>query len=142
MAQETFPVNGITNNNQVVYAFVNAKVFIDFETILEHATILVQDGKIKDVGTNIPIPKGAMEYNLEGKFIYPSFIDLNTSYGIPSVKNSKASYNNKPQLEKKTPNAFGWNQAIKPEVAAAEIFKANAKEAKKLGLCDSITATY
>ena len=69
MAQETFPVNGITNKNQVVYAFVNAKVFIDFETVLEHGTVLVQDGKIIDVGTNISIPKGALEYNLEGNKI-------------------------------------------------------------------------
>lgn len=132
MAQETFPVNGITNENQLVYAFNNATVFVNYETVLEHATVLIQSGKIKDVGANISVPKGAVNYDLKGKFIYPSFIDLNTSYGIPSVKNSKTSYNNKPQLEKKTPNAFGWNQAIKPELAAAEIFKANAKEAKKL----------
>lgn len=131
VAQETFPVNGITNKNHVVYAFVNAKVFIDFETILEQATVLVQDGKIKDVGTNIPIPKGAMEYNLEGKFLYPSFIDLNTSYGINNSANIKRGGRaHQPQIEKKTPNAFGWNQAIKPEVNAAAVFKADGKEAK------------
>ena len=131
MAQETFPVNGITNKNQVVYAFVNAKVFIDFETVLEHGTVLVQDGKIIDVGTNISIPKGALEYNLEGKFLYPSFIDLNTSYGINnSAKFKGGGRAHQPQIEKKTPNAFGWNQAIKPEVDAAAVFKADDKEAK------------
>ena len=131
LAQETFPVNGITNENHLIYAFENAKIFVNYETILEQATILVQEGEIKDVGVNIPVPKGSVVYDLEGKFIYPSFIDLNTSYGISPINKTK-SINRRPQIEKKTPNAFGWNQAIKPEIAASEIFKANLKAAKTL----------
>ena len=77
-SQETFPVNGMHSKEHLVYAFINAKVYIDYKTIADNATVLVQDGKILSVGPGAVIPKGAVVYDLNGKYIYPSMIDLSS----------------------------------------------------------------
>lgn len=128
-AQETFPVNGIHNKQHLIYAFTNAKVYVDYKTIIDNSTLLIQDGKVISVGGS-SIPKGGVVYDLKGKYIYPSIIDLSSSYGMPKVTKSKGG--REPQLEKKIPSGFGWNQAIKPETVAAEQFKVNKDTAKKL----------
>ncbi|PCH92715.1 MAG: amidohydrolase, partial [Bacteroidetes bacterium] len=78
----------------------------------------------------IDIPKEAIIKELNGKFIYPSFIDLYSTYGLPEVVDPKRS--RKPQIESKTKGAYNWNQAIKSEKVAAELFKLNEKVAKEL----------
>ncbi|MBL4754814.1 MAG: amidohydrolase family protein [Flavobacteriales bacterium] len=128
--QETFPVNGMHSKDHLVYAFTNAKVYVDYKTIVDQATILVQDGKVLAVGANTAVPKGAIVYDLKGKYIYPSVIDLSSKYGMPKAVKTKSKPG--PQMEKKEASGFGWNQAIRPEVSAAEDFKVNAEEAKKL----------
>ena len=46
-------------------------------------TLLIQDDKILQmVDSIIDIPKGAVITDLKGDFIYPSFIDLYSNYGI------------------------------------------------------------
>ncbi len=129
--QETFPVNGMHGKDHLVYAFTNAKAYIDYKTIVDKATVLVQDGKILSVGSGANVPKGAVVYDLDGKYIYPSIIDLSSRYGMPKPEKKKRERPG-PQLEKKVASGFGWNQAIKPEVNASEQFKVNAAEAKKL----------
>src|SRR5690242_3406803 len=37
-------------------------------------TILIQDGKILQIGPNVTIPRGAETTNLAGKFIVPGFV--------------------------------------------------------------------
>lgn len=129
-AQETFPVNGIHNKQHHVYAFTNAKVYVDYKTIVDNATLIIQDGKVLSVGSST-IPRGAIVYDLKGKFVYPSLIDLSSKYGMPKPEKQKNGVHG-PQMKKKTPNGFGWNEAIKPEVNAAEFFRVSQEEAKKL----------
>jgi hypothetical protein len=49
-------------------------------------------------------------HDMQGKFIYPSFIDLYTDYGMPETQRPKR--NEFPQLESNVKGAYGWNQAI------------------------------
>ncbi|MDF1673445.1 MAG: amidohydrolase family protein [Vicingaceae bacterium] len=130
-AQETFDVNGTHNKNHNYYAFTNATVFVDYQTKIENATLLIKDGKVEAVGTKINIPKNVVRYNLDGKFIYPSFIDLYSDYGMPEVKKSKTPHYG-PQFENKNKQAINWNQAIKPEVEAGKLFTVNDKKADEL----------
>ena len=129
--QETFPVNGVQGKDHLVYAFTNARVYVDYKTVVDKATVLVQDGRILSVVSGAPTPKGAVVYDLDGKYIYPSIIDLSSSYGMPKAEKKKRERSG-PQLEKKVASGFGWNQAIKPEANASEKFRVNAEEAKKL----------
>ncbi len=130
VAQPTFPVNGTPENNQNYYAFTNATIFVDYETRLEQATLIVQNGKVLEVGTDINPPKGSVVYDLEGKFIYPSFIDLYSSYGMPKVKETE--WKPQPQMNSNKKGAYHWNQSIKSEVRAAEMFKVDRKTAKAM----------
>ncbi|MGZ4159069.1 MAG: amidohydrolase family protein, partial [Bacteroidia bacterium] len=85
-AQETFPVNGTSNKNHTIYAFVNAKIIVNPDETIENGTMIVQDGLISMIGTKIHVPQGAVIYDLKGKSIYPSLIDAYTSYGMPEAK--------------------------------------------------------
>jgi imidazolonepropionase-like amidohydrolase len=132
-AQETFPVNGVYNKNNTLYAFTHVTLYTDYQTRITDATLLVRHGVVEKAGTGIAIPKGAVIYDLTGKFIYPSFIESYSSYGIPDAKAPPAQ---NPQMESNTKGAFCWNQAVKPETDAGKLFTADAgaaSEMRKMG---------
>ncbi|HEY0029500.1 MAG TPA: amidohydrolase, partial [Bacteroidia bacterium] len=128
-AQETFPVNGTSNKNHTIYAFINAKIVVDADETIDNGTMIVQDGMIKLVGTKINIPQGSVIYDLKGKSIYPGLIDAYTSYGIPESK--RISGGGFPQIESNIKGAYGWNQAVKPETDAIKIFLKDPKAAEE-----------
>ena len=131
VAQQTFYTNGITDERNTVYAFTNATIYTDYQTKLLNATLLIKEGKILEVGTNITIPKGAVTQDLEGKVIYPSFIDLYSEYGMPNVEKPKGRSWFQLQLTPQTPYAFGNNEAIKAHQKASELFNPKDKAAEK-----------
>lgn len=129
LAQKTYPVEGIHDDKHFYYAFTNANIIIDYETSIEKATLLIRDGKIEDIGENISIPSGSIVFDLTGKYIYPSLIDIYTNYGVPQAK--KAAYSEGPQISSNTKGAYSWNQAIKSEVNASDIFNADPKKSEE-----------
>ncbi|MFI5217849.1 MAG: amidohydrolase family protein [Bacteroidia bacterium] len=131
LAQKTFPVNGVQDERHLIYAFRNAKIFIDYKTSIDSATLLIRDGKILDVGKNVKIPGGAVVYDLKGKNIYPSFIDLISDYGI-NIEKKSTDKPRGPQFLSNTKGAYGWNQAIRPETEAIKLFNADEKKAEEL----------
>ncbi len=141
IAQETFPVNGVSDKNHIVYAFTNAKIIVDPETVIEKGTLLIKNGLISSVGEKVNIPQGAVVYDLKGKSIYPALIDAYTSYGIADPK--VLPKGPLPQIESNTKGAYGWNQAIKAEMEASKLFIANgtsADEMRKMGFATVLTA--
>ena len=103
-AQETFPVNGVVNKNHNCYAFTNAKIIIDYQTAIDNATLLIKDGIIVQAANNVVIPKGSIVYDLKGKTIYPSFIDIYSNYGMPEIKKGQRGFG--PQMESKMQGAY------------------------------------
>ena len=133
--QSTFPTNGAPFNTHSIYAFTNANIYVDFETVIKNGTLLIQDGKILNVGEKIEVPKNAVVYDLKGKFIYPSFIDLYSDYGIAETKVPHRSSGG-PQMESIVKGAYGWNQAIKSDYETYKFFvinKEKSEELKKIG---------
>ena len=130
-AQETFPVNGVHDERDRLFAFTNATIHVDYETVIEKGTLIIKDGKVEKAAAGLAVPKNAVVINLEGKHIYPSFIDIYSDYGIAELKAEKED-NPRPQMESKKKGAFGWNQAVKPETRGHELFKANGEKAKEL----------
>lgn len=140
VAQVTFPVNGAPNKNHNAYAFINATIYIDYQTVVQNATLLIRDGKVEAVGTNIGLPADAVVTDLKGKYIYPGLVECYSSYGLPEAKRNRD--NAGPQLETATKGAFAWNQALKPEVDAAKLFTYNkdkAAELRKLGFASALS---
>src|SRR5215212_8934286 len=118
--QVTFPVNGIADPLQKSYAFINATIVKDANTTLQNATLIIRDRKIVAVGNNIAVPQDVVTIDCKGKYIYPSFIDIYSEYGIPAQQRTTGGFNfNAPaQLTSNIKGAYGWNQAIRPHVNA------------------------
>ncbi|MFQ5335566.1 MAG: amidohydrolase family protein, partial [Flavobacteriales bacterium] len=132
--QTTYPLNGVHNKLHNYYAFTNAHLFVDFKTFIPEATLLVKDGKVVASGSTVSIPKGSAVFDLNGKYIYPSFIDLCSDYGMPPIPKKKPA-NRKhtpPQYERNIEGAYSWNQAIHPETRAATLFSVDKKTADTL----------
>ena len=130
MAQETFPVNGVADQRSDYFAFTNATIVKDPQTTLQNATLVIKQGKIIAVGANIAVPKDAVVVDCKGKYIYPSFIDLFSDYGIEAPKGGSGSDNF--QNISNTKGAYSWNQALKPETDASKLFNVNNDKAKDL----------
>ncbi len=131
-AQSTFPVNGIQDDRNTLYAFTNVTVYKDYQTKISNATLLVKDGKVVSVSTSNSIPKEAVQIDLTGRTIYPSFIELSSNYGI-ALKEKKEDYSGeRPVSLSRKKGAYHWNQAIRPEIDASEYFEADKKSAKDL----------
>jgi imidazolonepropionase-like amidohydrolase len=130
-AQSTFPTNGAPYVPHTVYAFVNANIYSDYETLIKNGVLLTQDGKIINVGEKLDVPKNAIVYDLKGKFIYPSFIDIYSEYGLQSNKPERKQ-NFGPQMESSLKGAFGWNQAIKSNNESYKLFTHNTEKAEEL----------
>ena len=130
-AQEYVPKNdGIKSENNNYTAFTNAKIFVTPTQIIEKGTLIIKDGKVINAGKNINIPKNTFTVNLEGKSIYPSFIDVYSSFGVDAPK-SASSNSQKPQYDSNR-KGYYWNEHIMPETNAITKFKYDTKKAKEL----------
>src|SRR5579871_3600004 len=132
--QPTFPVNGVADPRTGTYAFTHATIVKDGQTTLNNATLIIKEGKIIAVGTNADVPKDAVVVDCSGKYIYPSFIDIYSDYGIATPERQRGGFDFRApaQFNTNTKGAYGWNQAIKPEVDAYKLFTADDAKAKPL----------
>ncbi|GAB4248200.1 MAG: amidohydrolase family protein [Vicingaceae bacterium] len=129
-SQVTFDVNGARNDHDNYYVFKNADIHVDYQKEFKNGILIIKNGKIEAVGdSTLKIPANAVIYNLEGKHIYPSFIDVYTAYGMPKIEKKEKGFG--PQFESNTKGAFGWNEAIKSYFKAGEHFKVDDKTAEK-----------
>ncbi len=130
-AQTTFPVNGIAEPKAECYAFTNATIIKDGQTTLNNAVLVIRKGKIVSAGSNATVPADAVIIDCKGKYIYPSFIDMYSDYGIQSPQRTGSfDFRAPAQIASNTKGAYGWNQAIKTETDAFKIFTADGAKAR------------
>jgi imidazolonepropionase-like amidohydrolase len=133
-AQTTFPYNGVRPKEVDVYAIVGATVYTTPDSKIDNATILVKNGAIEAVGDDLRIPPNAQVIDAKGKTIYASFIDLDSEYGMSKSQQTEGGPRMRggSQMESSRKGAFGWNDAIKAEVSAANLFVPDEEAAKDL----------
>ncbi|NND72734.1 MAG: amidohydrolase family protein [Rhodothermales bacterium] len=130
-AQETRPVNDVHDIRTGAYAFVNATVHTDFETVRQDASILIRDGRIVAVNASTAsVPDGYVTVDMKGRHIYPALIDIDSNYGIPEPKREPAQRFQPEQIQTNTEGPFNANEAIKSEYDAFAQFEVNDKAAK------------
>lgn len=127
-AQQTFPTNGPANDVLQYFAIVNVHIQSTPETLIKNAKIIVKDGVIEAIGANLNIPKEAKIIDGKGQYLYPSFIDLFSSYGLSAAKPTEGSE----QYANNTKGAYAWNDAVKSYQEAASEFKVDTKANKNL----------
>ncbi|HXO76869.1 MAG TPA: amidohydrolase family protein, partial [Puia sp.] len=135
-AQTTFPVNGVADPREGCYAFIHATVVKDGQTTLSDATLIIRDGLIVSAGAAAALPKDAVVIDCSGKYIYPSFIDIYSDYGIPVAERGTGrpafDFRAPAQITSNTKGAYNWNQAVHPETDAAHLFAVDDAKAKPL----------
>ena len=130
-AQDYFPKNdGVKEKNNNYTAFTNATLFVTPSEKIKNGTLLIQHGKVVASGKSVNIPENTVVIDLKGKFIYPSFIDAYTNFGIKDPK--KASRNGRSAQYKPSREGFYWNDHIRPEQSAINDFSYDKKTANEL----------
>ncbi len=128
---QTDPVIGLHVNTPRISALTNARIVTKPGDVLNEATLLVRDGYVEQVGTNVDIPPDAVVRDMRGKSIYPGFIDLYTDYGIgPEANDGEPS------------GARHWNPSVLAQRRASTMLgqdRSAAEELRKSGFCAVVT---
>ena len=66
------------------WALTNARIETVTKGTIEKGTIVIRDGIIEAVGANVTPPGDARVVDLAGRTVYPGFIDLTSSMGLPT----------------------------------------------------------
>jgi imidazolonepropionase-like amidohydrolase len=133
-AQDYFPINeSVQNKNKNYTVFTNATIYVTPTQKIEKGTLLIQEGKVVSVGNNISIPKNSITIDLEGKTIYPSFIDIYTSFGVEKPKGNLGGRgrDRNPLYDTKRVGYY-WNESVRPEINTYETFKYDQPKAEEL----------
>src|SRR6186713_3349249 len=67
------------------FAIRNARIVTVTGPDIENGTVVIRDGKIEAVGTNVSVPAGAQTIDGRGLSVYPGMIDAGTNMGLVEV---------------------------------------------------------
>ena len=127
-AQDYFPSNtGVKSKNTNYTALTNAKIYVSPTEVLDNATLLIKDGKVVNVGTSVNIPKNTTTIDVSGKTIYPSFIDIYTTFGVKKPERG----GNGPRYGASR-SGFYWNDHVMPEQNVMASFDYDSKSASEM----------
>ena len=133
IAQDSFPINGVKDKRANAIALINATIVTANNQVIENGTLVIREDKIESVGQNVNVPAGYVKIDLKGKYVYPSFIDVYTNYGLPAPEQSgRRSFSGPEQIASDTKGAYNANEAIKSAYNAAEEFSIDQKTAESL----------
>ncbi|MEM9897083.1 MAG: amidohydrolase family protein [Bacteroidota bacterium] len=68
-----------------IFALTNAKIETITQGTIENGIVVLKDGRIESVGTDVSIPSDAKTINCNGLTIYPGMIDGGTQIGLVEV---------------------------------------------------------
>lgn len=84
---QTAHVVGLRDNTPSVYAITNARIVVSAGNIIEAGSMIIRNGIITETGQGVSIPSDAWVKDMEGKTIYPGFIDLWAEIGTSDPAN-------------------------------------------------------
>lgn len=114
---------GLRDNTLHIHAFTNARIQVSPETVYEKATLIIREVTIQAVGSNLEIPADAWVTDLDGKTIYPGFIEMYASTGLPAAKEIS-------EKEKDANNGSRhWNAQIRSHYSSTGQYTYSEKEA-------------
>jgi len=66
-------------------AIVGGKVYPVSGPPIENGTVVITNGRITAVGTNVPVPAGAQRIDATGKTVTPGFVNSSTQLGVQEI---------------------------------------------------------
>ena len=106
------PVVGLQDNTPTATVLRGGTIVVGPGKVIENGDIVIQDNLIRKVGVNQRIPAGAKVIELDGKTVYPGFID---AYSTADIDRTPA-----------TQGAPYWNDTITPQLSVASVYQADA----------------
>ncbi|RFM30240.1 amidohydrolase family protein [Deminuibacter soli] len=82
----------------------NGTVHVGNGQVLENATIAVENGKIIQVGQNVPVPADVKVFDAKGKQVYPGLILPVTDLGLKEIANGVRGSNDYEELGEINPS--------------------------------------
>ena len=130
LAQDYFPKNdGVVTKNTNYTAITNVKIYVTPTQVIEKGTLLIKDGKVVASGTTVTIPKNSTIIDATGKSIYPSFIDIYSSFGVEKPKRQGGGRSAQYDASR---TGYYWNDHVMPENNAIDKFNYDSKKADEL----------
>lgn len=114
---QTARVEGLRENTPGIFVLANANIVTRPGHLLQGASLVVRNGVITALGANVEIPADATVFDLQGRMIYPGFIDMFATYGIPEYQHEGPVY---------------WNPQIRSNVSSALLFSPDKEKAAVL----------
>jgi imidazolonepropionase-like amidohydrolase len=71
--------------SQDTYAIRNARIVTVTGPVIENGTVVISNGKIAAVGSNVTVPSGARIIDATGLTVYPGMMDANTEIGLTEI---------------------------------------------------------
>ncbi|MBK8499883.1 MAG: amidohydrolase family protein [Flavobacteriales bacterium] len=124
VAQSTPPPAHVVSTAPSLIAFTNATLHVDARTVLNNATLVVKDGEVMAAGNDAVIPAGAVVRDMKGLHIWPALIDPYSDLGLPTSTAEERKAENRA--------ARHWNDALRADAHAHELFKNDPERASKL----------
>ena len=112
------------------FAVTNATVHVGDGTVIENATLLVSNGRLENVGTNLSVPAGYETVDASGRNVYPGMIALNSQLGLTEIGAVRAT-NDQREVGTFNPNAravvaFNTDSQVIPTVRCRGVLLAQA----------------
>jgi imidazolonepropionase-like amidohydrolase len=146
LAQEsTVPSEGLGQAPNTHVALTNARIVLAPGRVLENATLVMREGRIVSVEAGTRVPAGALARDMGGKTLFPGFIELSSTVGLPKDMRAggiagggggggrgmaQGAPAHQQQLDQ--PGARHWNKRVRPELSVAQRLEINAEETKAL----------
>ena len=129
----TAVINGNTDNRNSLLALTHATVHLNASETITNATLVVKDNEIVSINTASKPPENAQELDYSGMHIYPGFIHLDSSIGLPEpAPRPPFQWGKSETLNTTLPGAYNSNEAIKASFEAAKNYTTDNKENAKL----------
>ena len=130
-SQDYFPTNSGVKTKELNYkAFTNATITISPGNVMINGTLLELDGKIVAIGKDLVLPNNTIIHDKSNQYIYPSFIDLNSNFGLQTPKRRNGS-GRSAQYESSR-KGYYWNDHILSDYNSINDYKYDNKKAKDL----------
>ena len=115
-AEPANPALGLREARGGTTALVGATVWVTPDRKLEEATLLVVDGRVAAVGTDVTVPEGASVVDLAGRVVYPGFVEPWSEYGLAHVGDLNAKKESREiQYGRAAKGTGSWNDAVHAE---------------------------
>ena len=140
---QTSMIDGLRSKDMRYIAITNLTIVPAPGKIIQNGTVIIKNDRIEAVGAGIAIPKGATVRDGKGLWLYAGFIEPYTDAGMGGARKGGSPFpaaNDEDEFDKPLPPSRGaryWNEAIKPEMRAAESVNLDEKTAedfRKLGI--------